>query len=81
MTENEKWIRQAGEREELARKLIEMGAKDFEELDELKNVPVEILQTWIIEALEEENKTLREKLHKAEQKLFEVFFDKETVNA
>lgn len=62
MTENEKWIKQSCEREELAKKLIEMGTKDFEELDELKNVPVETLQTWIIEALEEENKTLREKI-------------------
>ena len=64
MTENEKWIRQTSEREELARKLIEMGVKDIDEFDELKNVPVETLQTWVIEALEEENKTLREKLYK-----------------
>ena len=64
MIENEKWIRQTSEREELARKLIEMGVKDIDEFDELKNVPVETLQTWVIEALEEENKTLREKLYK-----------------
>ncbi len=62
MTETEKWIRQASEREALANKLIELEAKDFEEFDELKDVPVETLQTWIIEALEEENKNLREKL-------------------
>ena len=77
MTDVEKWIQQAGEREELARKLIEMGVKDCDEFDELKNVPVETLQTWIIEALEEENDILRKKLHKAEQKEFELFFDKE----
>ena len=81
MTENEKWIRQASEREELSRKLIEMGVKDIDEFDELKNVPVETLQTWVIEALEEENDSLRKKLHKAEQKVFELFFDKEVANA
>jgi hypothetical protein len=81
MTENEKWIKQSCEREELAKKLIEMGVKDIDEFDELKNVPVEILQTWVIEALEEENVSLREKLHKAEQKEFELFFDKEVANA
>jgi hypothetical protein len=58
-----------------------MGVKDIDEFDELKNVPVEILQAWVIEALEEENVSLREKLHKAEQKEFELFFDKEVANA
>lgn len=81
MTENEKRISQASERKILAKKLIDLGVKDFEELEELEDVPVEILQTWIIEALEEENKTLREKLHKVEQKVFELFFDKEVANA
>jgi hypothetical protein len=81
MTENEKWIKQSCEREELAKKLIEMGVKDIDEFDELKNVPMEILQTWVIEALEEENDILRKKLHKAEQKEFELFFDKEVANA
>jgi hypothetical protein len=81
MTDVEKWIKQSCEREELAKKLIEMGVKDIDEFDELKNVPVEILQTWVIEELEEENVSLREKLHKAEQKEFELFFDKEVANA
>lgn len=62
MIDNKKWIQQSGERKKLARKLIDMGAKDFEEFDELKDVPVEILQTWIIEALEEQNTNLQEML-------------------
>lgn len=77
MTENEKWIKQSCEREELAKKLIEMGVKDIDEFDELKETPVEMLQSWIIDALEEENDSLRKKLHKAEQKEFELFFNKE----
>jgi hypothetical protein len=70
MTDVEKWIHEESEREKLANKLIELGT-DFSEFDELKETPVEILQSWIIDALEEENKTLREKLYKAEQKEFE----------
>lgn len=79
MTDVEKWVHEESKREKLANKLIDLGAVDFSEFDELKETPVEILQSWIIDSLEEENKTLREKLHKAEQKEFELFFNNKEV--
>lgn len=92
---NNPYIPPKSENEKIAKRLIEMDVFDCGEEDELKDTQIYFLQDWLINALDERidylSKRLQEekqkrcelekKLHTTEQKLFEVFFDKETVNA
>lgn len=92
---NNPYIPPESENKKIARRLIDMGVFDCSEEDELKGTQIYYLQDWLINALDEnidylrkklqeekqKNSELENKLHTTEQKLFEVFFDKETVNA
>lgn len=92
---NTPYIPPKSENEKIAKRLIEMDVFDCSEEDELKDTQIYFLQDWLINALDEridylskrlqeesqKRRELENKLHKTEQKLFEVFFDKETVNA
>ena len=92
---NNPYIPPESENEKIARRLIDMGVFDCSEEDELKNTQIYYLQDWLINALDEridylskrlqeesqKRRELENNLHTTEQKLFEVFFDKETVNA
>jgi hypothetical protein len=72
-----------------AQRLIDLGARDYDEFDELSNnTPLEELAVELVETLEErlekyektncnltlENADLKVKLHKAEHKALELFF-------
>lgn len=92
---NNPYIPPESENEKIAKRLIEMDVFDFSEEEELKDTQIYFLQDWLINALEEridflskrlqeekqKNSELEKKLHTTEQKLFEVFFDKEVANA
>ena len=89
------YIPPESENEKIAKRLIEMDVFDFSEEEELKDTQIYFLQDWLINALDDRidflSKRLQEesqkrcelekKLHTTEKKLFEVFFEKETVNA